>query len=96
MGMLPLVPVAVIAQVSRTPKQAQLRRLLRGCEVTAFEEAHAHRVGAMLGRAKTRDVVDGCVAELAIRASADVLTSDPDDLRRLVASERAEVEVIAL
>jgi hypothetical protein len=32
-GILPVVPAPVVAQVSRSPRQVQLRRLLRGCEV---------------------------------------------------------------
>ena len=37
-GWVPLVPAPVVAQVSRSPKQAQMRRLLRGCEVIAFDD----------------------------------------------------------
>jgi len=47
-GLVPLVPAAVLAQVSRSPKQAQVRRLLRGCEVIAVDEATAHAAGALL------------------------------------------------
>ena len=32
-GLIPVVPAPVIAQVSRSPAQVQLRRLLRGCEI---------------------------------------------------------------
>ncbi len=31
MGIVPCVPTVVVAQVSRSARQAQLRRLLRGC-----------------------------------------------------------------
>ena len=34
-GVLPLVPAAVLAQVSRSARQAQLRRFLRGCRLRA-------------------------------------------------------------
>lgn len=35
MGVLPFVPAPVVAQVSRSSRQVQLRRLLRGCEIVA-------------------------------------------------------------
>src|SRR5262245_46239786 len=37
-GTLPVVPAPVVAQASRSPTQAQLRRFLRGCEVPALDE----------------------------------------------------------
>lgn len=37
-GMIPIAPAAVIAQVSRSARQAQLRRLLRGCDVVELDE----------------------------------------------------------
>jgi hypothetical protein len=40
-GIVPCVPSPILAQVSRSPKQVQLRRLLRGCEVVALNEAGA-------------------------------------------------------
>lgn len=94
-GQLPLVPAAIVAQVSRAPKQVELRRFLRGCDIVSLGESDAHRVGAILGRTKTRDVIDACVAELAARVGADVLTSDPHDLERLLDGVRP-VQVIPL
>ena len=86
LGILPLVPSAVLAQASRSPRQVQLRRLVAGCEVVPLLEADAHRVGELLARAKTSDVMDASVVELAARRAADVVTSDPKDIRRLVAA----------
>ena len=57
-GHVPLVPCPVVAQASRSPKQAQMRRLLRGCEVVPFDETAAHAAGSLLGKTRTRDVVD--------------------------------------
>lgn len=92
-GILPMVPAAVVAQVSRTDRQVQLRRLLRGCEVVSLDEAAAHRTGALLARSKTRDVVDASVVELAVRAKADILTSDAKDIARVLASAGADVDI---
>lgn len=58
-GTIPVTPAAVVAQVSRSPSQAQLRRLLRGCDVIYLDEDTAHRVGQILARAGTADIVDG-------------------------------------
>ena len=83
LGILPATTGPVVAQVSRSPRQVQLGRFLRGCEVVAFDAGDAHDVGALLGRARANDVVDTHVATVASRVGATVLTSDPDDLRRL-------------
>lgn len=95
-GVIPMVPTAVLAQVSRSPKQAQMRRLLRGCEVVAFDEAAAHAAGALLGKTRTRDVVDASVAELSIRKVADIVSDDADDIRRLLAAANAKTSILDL
>jgi len=48
LDLVPVVPATVVAQVSRSSRQARLRLLLRGCDVVALDEAEAHRVGALL------------------------------------------------
>ena len=93
-GVIPMVPASVVAQVSRSPKQAQMRRLLRGCEVVAFDEAAAHAAGALLGKTRTRDVIDASVAELSIRKLADVVSDDADDIRRLLAAASARASIL--
>jgi predicted nucleic acid-binding protein len=95
MGITPWVASNVVAQVSRSHRQAQLRRFLRGCEVCAFDEARAHRAGAMLGRARTTDVVDASVVELALEGHAEVVTTDPEDITRLVAASGKKILVTA-
>jgi hypothetical protein len=93
-GSLPLVPALVVAQVSRSPRQAQLRQLLRGCEVVAFDEDGGHRVGALLGKARTSDVVDAAVVTLALERKADIQTSDRAEIRRLTAAARAKLTLL--
>lgn len=44
------------------------------------------RVGTLLGKAKSSDVVDACVVELAARTGQEIVTSDAADIRRLVAA----------
>lgn len=93
-GAVPLVPAAVVAQASRSPKQVQLRRFLSGCQVVAFDETAAHRTGALIGRAKTHDVIDAAVVELAVRHGADVVTQDVDDIAALARAAKARVRVM--
>jgi predicted nucleic acid-binding protein len=95
-GVVPQVPAPVLAQASRSPKQAQLRRLLRGCEVIAFDEAAAHAAGALLGKTRTRDIVDASVAELSIRKQADIVSDDAEDIRRLLAAANAKTSILDL
>jgi hypothetical protein len=93
-GIIPLVPTPVVAQASRSPKQAQMRRLLRGCEVVSFDEPAAHAAGSLLGKTRTKDVVDASVAALAVRHEADVVSDDAGGIRRLLSVARAMVSII--
>lgn len=93
-GHVPLVPAAALAQASRSPQQAQLRQLLRGCEVVALGEQDAHRVGALLKASKTRDVGAGTVVALAVQRKADIRTEAPEDMTKLVKAARARVRVV--
>ena len=95
-GMVPLGPAPVVAQASRSPAQAQMRRLLRGCEIVPFDEAAAHAAGALLGRARTKDVVDASVAALAMRHQADVVSDDAEDIRRLLSAVRSKVAILGV
>ena len=82
-GMAPVTTSPVVAQVSRSGRQAQLRRFLRGCEVDPFGRDEGGAVGALLGAAGTSDVVDAHLVLVAARTGAIVLTSDLDDLSQL-------------
>ena len=95
-GIVPVVPAPVVAQVSRSAAQVQLRRLLRGCEVAALTGEAAHAAGYLLGRASTSDVADGVVAETATRLHADVLTGDRADIARLLDAAGADARIIDL
>jgi len=95
-GLAPLVPASVVAQASRSPKQAQMRRLLRGCEVIGLDEAAAHAAGALLGKSRTRDVVDATVVELSVRKQADIVSDDADDIRKLLSAANAKTSILGL
>jgi predicted nucleic acid-binding protein len=96
LGFMPLVPAPVLAQVSRSPRQAQLRRFLRGCLVVPFGERDAHDAGALLAATGTADVVDAAVVTVALTSGAVVLTGDPEDIERLIPSTRRDIAVVAV
>lgn len=96
LGMVPFVPAPVLAQVSRSPQQAQLRRFLAGCDVVPLEEDGAHHAGRLLGTTRTADVVDAVVVTVALRQNASIITSDLDDITKLVRASGRHVVVNAL
>lgn len=95
-GVIPSVPAPVIAQVSRSPQQAQLRRFLTGCAVVPLGESEAHEAGRLLGKTRTADVFDAAVMTIAVRQKAVILTIDPEDIKRLIRASGREVAVVAV
>lgn len=65
------------------PRQALLARLLRGVTEAGLDRRVSRATGDLCGAASTADVVDAHVA-LLTRNDDVVLTSDLDDLRRLL------------
>lgn len=94
LGIVPCVPSPVLAQVSRSPKQVQLRRLLRGCEVAALDETGAHETGALLGKSRTTDIIDAALVSLAAKRMADIVTSDRADIERLASATGKKIRII--
>ncbi len=81
------VPAGCVAQAWRSPaRQARTAVLLRQSNVAivSLDDGDARRVGLLLAASSTSDVVDGHVALCALRTGRPVLTSDPNDIRRLV------------
>lgn len=96
LGLLPLVPAPVVAQVSRSRQQVQLRRFLTGCVIVPLGETEAHEAGRLLGATKTADVVDAVVVTTAIRHKGTILTGAPQGIDRLVGASRRKVAVAAV
>ena len=96
LGVIPLVPAPVVTQVSRSPKQAQLRRFLTGCVIVPLGEIEAHQAGQLLAKAETADVIDAVVVTIAIRKQGLILTGDSDDIKRLVGASGHKVAVVAV
>ena len=91
LGLVPATTAPVVAQVSRSGRQAQLRRFLRGCDIVPFGDEDAHEVGALAGRSSSADVVDVHVVTVAHRRRVGVVTSDEADLRPIAAALRPRV-----
>ena len=94
---LPLVPVAVLAEAWRGGPAHLLSSLLRGTDVISLDAPAARRAGVLLGLAGgSISAVDATVVELAIRSKAAIMTSDPDDIGRLVAVSGADIPIITI
>jgi predicted nucleic acid-binding protein len=88
-GLRVTVPATALAQAIRNPaRQARLARLIRqpGTDLIGLDAAEATAAGLLLATSRTSDIVDAHVVVCARRAKQTVVTSDPDDLRR-IASE---------
>jgi predicted nucleic acid-binding protein len=80
------VPATALAQAIRQPqRQARLARLVRQptTDVVPLDRVDATNVGRLLSASATADIVDAHVVICARRAGQQVVTSDPDDIRRL-------------
>lgn len=94
LGIVPVTTAPVVAQLSRSGRQAQLRRFLRGCDVEPFRSEDAHEVGALAGKAGANDVVDVHVVVVAHRRRFGVVTSDAGDLRPIAEALGATVPLL--
>lgn len=91
--LVPVTTAPVVAQVSRSPRQANLRRFLKGCTIVPFAAVEAHEVGGLLARSGTADVVDAHLVLQAAARDAAALTSDVDDIEWLAAAAGATITV---
>ena len=64
--------------------------------VVPLGESEAHDAGRLLDKSRTTDVVDAAVVTIALRLKTMILTSDPDDIKRLVRASGREVAVVAV
>jgi predicted nucleic acid-binding protein len=80
------IPATALAQAIRRPeRQSRLARLIRQptTDVVPLDRVDATSVGRLLNASSTDDIVDAHVVVCARRAGQQVVTSDPDDVRRL-------------
>jgi len=80
------VPAGVVAQVWRDgSRQARLAWLLgiRELVIEPLDDRKARAAGQLCGVTRTADIVDASVVLCARTHGARIVTSDPEDLRRL-------------
>ena len=83
-GLVVRTSAGVLAQVWRDgAKQANLARVLAGVRVRPLDAGDGRRAGELQGRARTSDAIDAHLAWMA-ESNDVILTSDPDDMRRLL------------
>lgn len=85
-GTNPTLPTVVLGQAWRGGPQARLSRLVRGCHIEPLTEQQARAAGAALAASGGSDLVDAAVVVIALAREDLVVTSDPDDLRRIAAA----------
>ena len=94
-GQEPITHGGVVGQAwrGRGPRQALLGKALKGVDVRSLDEALGRSAGELMARARMSDVVD---AALVVLAGEDdvIITSDPSDIARLVATAGSDVEVL--
>jgi hypothetical protein len=84
---------AVVAQVWRNgPRQATLARVLAGVDAAPLDSRTGRQVGDVLARSRTADVVDGHLG-LIVLPDDIVLTSDSDDIRRILRARAVRATV---
>ena len=86
----------VIGQVWRDPRgrQARLARLLRSVHVRPIDERLGREAGVLIAQAGTHDPIDATVVLVAEHGDR-ILTSDVDDIKRLVATAKTRAAVVA-
>jgi predicted nucleic acid-binding protein len=64
--------------------------------VMPLTEQAAHAAGQLLGCVETSDIADAAVAQAAADRNAEVVTSDPDDIKRLLQAVRPASQIITV
>src|SRR5687767_3830781 len=80
------IPATALAQAIRRPaRQARLSRLIRQptTDLAALDGPDATSVGILLAASRSTDIADAHVVICARRNAQAIVTSDPDDLKRL-------------
>ena len=85
----------VVGQVWRNPdgRQARLARLLQAVDIRPVDEGMGRRAGVLLARAGTADPIDATVV-LTAEPGDRILSSDPDDIRRLATAAGTSAAVV--
>jgi len=87
----------VVAQVWRDSRgrQANLARLLNAVDIVTVEDQLGRNCGVLLGKAGMSDPIDAAVVLIA-ESGDRIVTSDPDDIRRLAEAAARPVTLIEI
>jgi predicted nucleic acid-binding protein len=85
----------VVAQVWRNERgrQAHLGRFLRSVSIQPVDNTMARQAGILLGKSKTRDVVDATLVLIATPGD-QIVTSDRPDLERLAKVVSQSIQIV--
>lgn len=87
-GFVPTIPAIALAEVWRgDPKDARVARLLKACSIESVDERLARDAGSLRRATSGAGVIDACIALGVHRRGDTIVTSDPDDMRRLLGSD---------
>ena len=90
---VPTVPPRHCPVLARRTRQAQLARLLAGCEVETLDDTGARATGTLAGRARTSNIVDANVVEGALRRGDLIISSDEGDLAAIAAAVGCHIDI---
>jgi len=87
----------VVAQVWRDSRgrQVNLARLLHAVDIVTVEDQLGRKCGVLLGKAGMSDPIDAAVVLIA-ESGDRIVTSDPDDIRRLAEAAARPVTLIEI
>lgn len=86
----------VIGQVWRKPaRHARLAPVLRAIDIRPLDSELGRLAGELLARSGSSNVIDAALVALS-RTDDRIFTSDADDILRLAAAARRDVDVLAI
>jgi hypothetical protein len=96
-GVPPITHGGVLAQVWRGEhgRQVPLARALASVDVAALDGQLGRSAGMLLGRVRGSDAIDAAIVALASDDDR-IVSSDPDDIQRLVNAAGRHVDVIPI
>lgn len=96
-GEPPTTHGGVVGQVWRggSGRQAQLARALQAVETLPLDLELGRRAGVLLARTNQSDAIDAALVAMA-RNGDQIVTSDPNDMARLVAAAGVLVDVVTV
>lgn len=93
-GQSPTVPAGVLGQAWRGGPQAQLSRLLSGCQIEELSEERARSAGTLLAAVGRSDLIDASVVVGALERDDVIFSSDRADMEALLVPSRRRLQII--